>query len=84
MKSQLISEIQMADYRKTIKIFHHCFYQSINNNLFGAETFGKYGYALALTNIFIGLSNLGMPNLIVAQISKYRINRKKLLTFFLK
>ncbi len=84
IKSQLIRELKWQIIEKLLRSFTTVFISLLITNYFGAEIFGKYGYVLALTNIFIGLSNLGMPNLIVAQISKYRINRKKIISTFLK
>ncbi len=84
VKSQLISELKWQIIEKLLRSFTTVFISLLITTYFGAEIFGKYGYALALTNIFIGLSNLGMPNLIVAQISKYRINRKKIINIFFK
>ena len=68
VKSQLISELKWQIIEKLLRSFTTVFISLLITTYFGAETFGKYAYALALTNIFIGLSNLGMPNLIVAQI----------------
>lgn len=84
LKSQLIRELKWQIIEKLLRSFTTVFISLLITTYFGAETFGKYGYALAVTNIFIGLSNLGMPNLIVAQISKYRINRKKIINIFFK
>lgn len=84
VKSQLVREIKWQIIEKLLRSFTTVFISLLITTYFGPEIFGKYGYALALTNIFIGLSNLGMPNLIVAQISKYRINRKKIIKIFFK
>lgn len=84
INSQLIREFKWQILEKLLRSFTSVFISLLITTYFGAEKFGKYGYALALTNIFIGFSNLGMPNLIVAQISKYRINRKNIISSFLK
>jgi len=83
-KSQLFKELKWQIIEKSLRSFTTIFISLIIANIFGSEDFGKYSYAIALTNIFIGFSTLGMPNLIVAQISKYRINSKQIISCFLK
>ncbi|MAN50245.1 MAG: hypothetical protein CMD04_05460 [Flavobacteriales bacterium] len=83
-KPQLFKELKWQIIEKSLRSFTTIFISLIIANIFGTEDFGKYSYAIALTNIFIGFSSLGMPNLIVAQISKYRINSQKIISCFLK
>ena len=84
IKSQLVKELKWQIIEKFLRSFTTIFISLIIASNFGSEEFGKYSYAIALTNIFIGFSSLGMPNLIVAQISKYRINSQKIISCFLK
>ena len=84
IKSQLIKELKWQIIEKFLRSFTTIFISLIIASIFGSEKFGKYSYAIALINIFVGFSSLGMPNLIVAQISKYRINRKQIISCFLK
>ncbi len=84
INSQLFKELKWQIIEKILRSFTTIFISLIIASTFGSEVFGKYSYAIALTNIFIGFSSLGMPNLIVAQISKYRMNSQEIISCFLK
>ena len=41
-----------------MKVYRTIFISLIISSIFGSEEFGKYSYAIALTNIFVGLDLL--------------------------
>ena len=83
-QKELFREFKWQIIEKVLRSFTIILVNFIITSVFGSEVYGKYSYAISLTSIFIGFSNIGMPNLIVSQISKYRKNRKKIISCFLK
>ena len=83
-RTDLIKEFKWQTLEKFLKGFSTIFMSFLIARISGPEDFGKYSYAIALTNIFIVVSDLGVHNLIVAQISKYTKNREKIISSFFK
>lgn len=83
-KKELFREFKWQILEKFLRSFTIILINFIVTSVFGPEVYGKYSYAISLTTIFIGVSNIGMPNLIVSQVSKYRKNREKIISCFLK
>lgn len=83
-KSTLIRDIKWQILEKVFRFLTTILMSLIIANYLGAEAFGKYTYAISMLTIWIEASSLGISNLIVAQISKYKINQKKIISTFLK
>ena len=83
-KNTLIRDIKWQILEKVFRFLTTILMSLLIANYLGAEAFGKYTYAISILTIWIEASSLGVSNLIVAQISKYKINQKKIISTFLK
>ena len=83
-KVPLIREIKWQIFEKALRFFTTICISILIANFLSTEDFGKYTYTVSILTIWIGASNLGMSNLIVAQISKYKINQERIISAFLK
>ncbi len=83
-KRTFLRYVKWQVFEKALRFFTTIFISFLIANYLSPEDFGKYTYTISILTIWIGTSNLGMNNLIVAQISKYKINQKKIISTFLK
>jgi len=83
-KVTLIRDIKWQIFEKALRFFTTICISILIANFLSTEDFGKYTYSVSILTIWIGASNLGMSNLIVAQISKYKINQERIISTFLK
>ena len=83
-KETLIRDLKWQIIEKALRFLTTIFVSLLIANFLSPEAFGKYTYTISIITIWIGSSNLGMSNLIVAQISKYKTNQKKIISTFLR
>ncbi len=83
-KSSLISDLKWQVFEKAFRFLTTICVSLLISNFLGPEDFGKYTYTISIITIWIGSSNLGMSNLIVAQISKYKSSQEKIISTFLR
>tara|TARA_Y100000589_G_C27160383_1_gene632502 strand:- start:54 stop:1304 length:1251 start_codon:yes stop_codon:yes gene_type:complete len=83
-KGALIRDLKWQIIEKALRFLTTICVSLLISTFLGSEDFGKYTYTVSILSIWIGASNLGMSNLIVAQISKYKLNQEKIISTFLK
>ena len=83
-KGALIRDLKWQIIEKALRFLTTICISLLISTFLGPADFGKYTYSISILSIWIGASNLGMSNLIVAQISKYKLNQEKIISTFLK
>jgi len=83
-KSALLRDLKWQILEKAFRFLTTIFVSLLISKYLSPEDYGKYTYAISIFTIWINASNLGISNLIVAQISKFKINQKKIISTFLR
>tara|TARA_A100001011_G_scaffold400000_1_gene511625 strand:+ start:7284 stop:8531 length:1248 start_codon:yes stop_codon:yes gene_type:complete len=83
-KRDLIRDLKWQILEKAFRFLTTIFVSLLISKYLSPEDFGKYTYVISIFTIWINASGLGISNLIVAQISKFKINQKKIISTFLR